>query len=214
MKLLKIGLLTLLGFILSGCSSSGIIPVITLNSSIGNYTIGGKTDNSSTTKYHGRFNISDACSIYRANPHWRKEVLKSSRKWGTPEHIFLSVIKQESGFKPNAQPLNKKGKPISSAYGISQALKGTWLTYQRNTGNHSHRRASFGDSVNFMGWYFHESHKQLRISKWDIENQYLAYHEGWGGFKKRNYRKKKWLMKVAAGLENQAWKYKQQLERC
>lgn len=197
--------------LLSGCSSSGFVPVVSLTSPYGSVTFGGSR--SSGTKYNSGFDINNACSIYKKNPSWRQDLKRVERKWGVPEHIMLAIIKQESSFKANARPI-KNGKVLSSALGYSQALKGTWKTYQRATGNFKHRRDSFGDSVNFMGWYINESHKQLRISKWDISSIYLSYHEGWGGYKKRTYRKKPWLVKIANKLKDQAWIYKKQLDRC
>jgi hypothetical protein len=38
----------------------------------------------------------------------------------------------------------------------------------------------------------------LGISRRDAYRQYLAYHEGQGGYKHRTYEKKPWLIKVSA----------------
>jgi len=58
------------------------------------------------------------------------------------------------------------------------------------------------------------SHRMLGISKWDAYNQYLAYHEGHGGYKRRTYLKKPWLVKVARKVEARAKRYRAQLARC
>jgi len=197
---------------ITGCSSSGYIPVVSLTTPIGSVTLGGS--GSSGSSHKNGFDINNACDIYKKNPSWKRHVKNSEKRWGVPEHVILAIIKQESGFRKDARPLNKYGKPISSAYSYSQALKGTWKNYQRSTGNFKHKRDSFGDAVNFMGWYMHQTTKTTGVSKWDITNQYLAYHEGAGGYKKRTYRKKPWLVKIAKRLKDDAWKYKKQLDRC
>ena len=43
---------------------------------------------------------------------------------------------------------------------------------------------------------------------------YLAYHEGWNGYKKGSYRKKPWLMSVADKVQRQSDSYKIQYESC
>jgi hypothetical protein len=65
-----------------------------------------------------------------------------------------------------------------------------------------------------MGWYSTVSQKTLGISKWDAYNQYLAYHEGHGGWKRKTYNKKKWLIGVARKVEANAKQYSTQLKRC
>lgn len=52
------------------------------------------------------------------------------------------------------------------------------------------------------------------ISKWDAKNQYLAYHEGHGGYRKKSYRKKAWLVKVADKVKRRADRYGAQLNGC
>jgi len=54
----------------------------------------------------------------------------------------------------------------------------------------------------------------LGISKWDAYNQYLAYHEGHGGFRAKSYLKKPWLIKVAQKVKKRAGQYGTQLKRC
>ena len=52
------------------------------------------------------------------------------------------------------------------------------------------------------------------ISKWDAYNQYLAYHEGHGGYKRKTFRNKDWLVKVAKKVDQRARDYGAQLKRC
>jgi hypothetical protein len=52
------------------------------------------------------------------------------------------------------------------------------------------------------------------VSKWDAYNQYLNYHEGRGGFSRKSYNKKPWLLKVARKMDNQANTYSQQFWGC
>ena len=52
------------------------------------------------------------------------------------------------------------------------------------------------------------------VSKWNAEQQYLNYHEGWTGYKKKTYRSKGWLVKVAKRVEARSNKYARQLKEC
>ena len=54
----------------------------------------------------------------------------------------------------------------------------------------------------------------LGISKNDFYNQYLAYHEGHGGWKNESYLSKKWLIEVAKNVESRAKLYNNQLKDC
>ena len=98
---------------------------------------------------------------------------------------------------------------LSSSFGYSQAIKGTWEQYKEETGNKYATRARFKDSVDFIGWYTNKTEKILKISKNDAFKQYVAYHEGWG-----NYKKKQKIILLAKRVENQSKKYKKQLQKC
>ncbi|MCV5991417.1 hypothetical protein OFO94_35690, partial [Escherichia coli] len=74
-------------------------------------------------------------------------------------------------------------------------------------------RTNFDDSIMFVGWYTHETRRQLGISLWDPYNQYLAYHEGRGGYKRGTYKRKPSLMKVARRVEQTAKTYGWQLKQ-
>jgi hypothetical protein len=52
----------------------------------------------------------------------------------------------------------------------------------------------------------------LKISKKDAFKQYVAYHEGWGGFK--NYKNNKKIIKLAKKVSKQSNIYKKQLSKC
>ena len=82
----------------------------------------------------------------------------------------MAFVKQESAFVHNAKPPRKYALGfipwgrLSSAYGYSQALDGSWDDYQDATGSWG-RRTSFEDSLDFMGWYMDQTQKELGISK-------------------------------------------------
>ena len=124
----------------------------------------------------------------------------------------------ESDFDWLAKPARQKifkvipYKRPSSSFGYSQAVKGTWEQYKKETGNKLATRARFKDSVDFIGWYTNKSETILKISKKDAFKQYLAYHEGWGNFK--HYRKNKKVIGLAKKVEKQASLYKRQLLEC
>ena len=187
MELLKNKLLILFFLFFSACSS---IPTNTLNS----------------------------CSIFNERYLWYKHTKKVEQKWGTPIYIQLAIIKMESDFDWLAKPARKKifkvipFKRPSSSFGYSQAVKGTWEQYKKETGNKLATRARFKDSVDFIGWYTNKTEKILKVSKKDAFKQYIAYHEGWGNFK--NYKDNKKVINLAQKVEKQSNIYKQQLLEC
>ncbi len=167
-----------------------------------------------------QINTSDACDIFKGYPQWRIITENTKAKWGVPVTLQLAFIKQESSFKKNAKPPRSKllgiipSKRISSAYGYSQALDGTWDDYRSSTGNTSASRKNFRDASDFIGWYVDGSHRLLKLPKTDTFNHYLAYHEGRGGFQKKTFNSKKWLLNVAKKVEKQAISYTKQIKLC
>ncbi len=163
-------------------------------------------------------NTADGCSIFSERYLWYKHAKKTSEKWGTPIYIQLAIIKMESDFDWLAKPARKKifkvipYKRPSSSFGYSQAVKGTWRQYKKETGNKYATRTRFKDSVDFIGWYTNKTEKILKISKKDAFRQYVAYHEGWGNYK--NYKKNQKVILLANKVEKQASIYKKQLLKC
>jgi len=163
-------------------------------------------------------NTSDSCSIFSERYLWYKYTKKTEKKWGTPIYIQLAIIKMESDFDWLAKPQRQKifkiipYKRPSSSFGYSQAVKGTWAQYKKETGNSLAMRARFKDSVDFIGWYTSKTESILKISKKDAFRQYLAYHEGWGNYK--NYKRNKKVISLAKKVKSQSDKYKNQLKKC
>ena len=161
---------------------------------------------------------SNSCSIFNEKYLWYKHAKSTEKKWGTPIYVQLAIIKMESDFdwlaKPQRQKLFKviPFKRPSSSFGYSQAVKGTWEQYKNETGNTLATRARFKDSVDFIGWYTDKTESLLKISKKDAFRQYLAYHEGWSGYK--NYKNNQKVIGLAKKVENQSNKYKSQLKKC
>ena len=163
-------------------------------------------------------NTADGCSIFSERYLWYKHAKKTEKKWGTPIHLQLAIIKMESDFdwlaKPNRQKIFKviPYKRPSSSFGYSQAVKGTWEQYKKETNKPLATRSRFKDSVDFIGWYTNKTEKILKISKEDSFRQYIAYHEGWGNYK--NYKKNQKVILLAKKVKNQSDKYKRQLSKC
>ena len=164
--------------------------------------------------------LDNICSIYYHNDEWQDAAYKSYKRWGTPPHILMAFVHQESRFKPDAQPKREYMLGMipmprrSSAYGYPQAKDGTWHDYMKATGNWGASRSDIEDSLDFIGWYNYQSYKRLRISRKDTFKLYLAYHEGHTGYERRNYLKKQWLIKVAKKVSNRARMYRKQQRRC
>ena len=163
-------------------------------------------------------NTSSSCSIFNERYLWYKHAKKTEEKWGTPIYVQLAIIKMESDFDWLAKPARQKifkvipFKRPSSSFGYSQAVKGTWEQYKKETGNKFATRTRFKDSVDFIVWYTNKTESILKISKKDTYRQYLAYHEGWGAYK--NYKDNQKVIILAKKVEKQADKYKAQLKKC
>ena len=165
-------------------------------------------------------NINNICDIFEEKDDWYDDSKDSFERWGVPIHVQLAIIHQESRFKYNAKtemeyflwiiPIGRK----SSAYGYAQVKDETWDWYIKSTHNWGADRDDFDDAVDFIGWYGKKTYDTLKVSKWDAKNQYLAYHEGHGGYKRKTYNKKPWLIKVAAKVDKNARKYSAQLKTC
>ena len=102
---------------------------------------------------------------------------------------------------------------VSPSYGYAQAQPPAWRDFESSMGS-SGSRDNFADAIMFIGWYTAGTQRQLGISKWDTYNQYLAYHEGRGGYSRNTYRAKPWLMQVARKVEQQSKTYGAQLGQC
>ena len=163
-------------------------------------------------------NTADGCSIFSERYLWYKHAKKTEKKWGTPIYIQLAFIKMESDFDWLARPKRLKIFKVipyrrpSSSLGYSQAVKGTWKQYKEETNNKLATRTRFKDSVDFIGWYTNKTEKLLKISKKDVFRQYIAYHEGWGNYKKYNEKPK--IILLAKKVQQQSNKYKNQLNKC
>ncbi|MEG3638803.1 transglycosylase SLT domain-containing protein [Magnetococcus sp. PR-3] len=165
-------------------------------------------------------NLDRACGVFEHQRSWTRAMEHAEKKWGLPVHVQMAIIHQESKFRADARPPRRHllwvipwGR-ASSALGYAQALDSTWDWYKQKTGNRGADRTDFADSVDFVGWYARQSHKRLNLSMWDARNQYLAYHEGHGGYERGTYKRKPWLIKVAAKVAKRAQFYRQQLSSC
>ncbi|MBV7316910.1 hypothetical protein [Shewanella sp. NIFS-20-20] len=160
------------------------------------------------------------CNIFKEHRHWYDAAKNTREKWGVPVHVPIAMMYQESSFRHNAAPPMEYFLgfiPIgraSDAYGYAQAKTITWDDYTRETGNSWSSRSNFDDAMDFMGWFIYKSHKINGVSKWDARNQYLNYHEGWGGYKRGSYKAKPWLIKVAGRVDARAKRYASQYRQC
>jgi hypothetical protein len=162
----------------------------------------------------------DACAIFRERPSWWRAVARTEERWGTPPGLVLAIIRQESSFTHDARPPREDGflffpgRRPSSAFGYAQALDATWDEYRRTADERGAERDEFRDAADFIGWYTSRSHQRLGLAWTDGRAQYLAYHEGHGGYSRGTYRSKPWLMDVAARVGANAAAYQRQIDGC
>lgn len=164
-------------------------------------------------------NTNNICSIFHGETEWYEAAKEAQNNWGTPISAMMAIMHQESRFVAHAQPKREWFLWViplprkSSAYGYAQAQDPVWSEYTSD-GHRFHSRDDFADAINFIGWYMNGSTRTLGIKKSDIYSQYLAYHEGRGGFKRKTYNKKAWLKKVASKVKRQSIRYSSQLKTC
>lgn len=164
--------------------------------------------------------IDNACVIVSERPQWLKAMAATRQKWNVPISAQMAIIYQESKFDGTARtPLSYKLGVIpmgraSSAYGYAQAIDSTWKWYLRETGNNRARRERFEDSVDFMGWYMNTTLERNGVKLDDVRNQYLAYHEGHTGYRRKSYRRKSWLVRIAGQVKDREKMYREQLVTC
>ncbi|MFT5657288.1 MAG: hypothetical protein ACI9KN_000561 [Gammaproteobacteria bacterium] len=159
------------------------------------------------------------CHIFYGEPDWYEAAVNAKKKWSTSIPGMMAIMHQESRFVGHAEPerdwflwiipLPRK----SSAYGYAQAQDPVWDEYTAD-GHAFDVRDDFDDAINFIGWYMHGSTRALGIKKPDIYSQYLAYHEGRGGFRQKSYNQKPWLKAVAAKVTRRSQRYQSQLKTC
>lgn len=165
-------------------------------------------------------NVDNLCDIFREKSSWHKAAKKSHRKWGVPEPVLMAIMHQESTFNAKVRPKRTKilwvipWKRPSSAYGYAQVLDSTWDWYRKDTGKSRAKRSNFSDAVDFIGWYCAKANKDAGISKTNARHLYLAYHEGIGGYKRRTYQSKRWLLNVAGRVDRRAQTYTAQYNKC
>ena len=159
------------------------------------------------------------CSIFEQYPEWYDAAKASEARWGTPAHILMSFVRQESAFNEDAKPPRNwfLFVPLprgSSAEGYAQAQDPAWDEYQDENGGLFRSRSDMEDALDFIGWYNDKSSSALGISKWDPKNLYLAYHEGRGGYSRGSYTSKPEVIRVAENVDRQARNYGAQLQQC
>lgn len=165
-------------------------------------------------------NIDNVCHIFKEYPQWFKDAKDVERRWKVPVPVQMAIVHQESKFEATARPPRTKllwfipWKRASTAYGYAQALNGTWKEYKRNNGGMFSSRDYFGDGVDFIGWYANSAYTKARVPRTDAYSLYLAYHEGVGGYQRRSYLKKPWLIKVAQKVKARSNVYAAQLNSC
>ena len=90
------------------------------------------------------------CAIFDQHPEWYDAARDSQDKWGTPTHILMAFVKQESAFRHDAKPprdwflvipLGRK----SSAEGYAQAKDEAWEEYEDEVGGFFKSRSDIED---------------------------------------------------------------------
>ncbi|MDH3507409.1 MAG: hypothetical protein OEQ25_09755, partial [Gammaproteobacteria bacterium] len=117
-------------------------------------------------------NVENICAIFEDKSSWYKAAKRSEERWGTPIHVQMAIIRQESTFEFDAKPPRRRllgfipwTRP-SDAYGYAQALESTWDWYKEDAGRRFADRDDFDDAIDFVGWYTHVSQRSVGFCRW------------------------------------------------
>ena len=162
------------------------------------------------------------CSIFDGRKSWYRAAAETEDRWGTSIALQMAIIKTESNFKHDARPPRgrrrffgiAKGKRPSSARGFAQALDGTWDEYKASADRPRASREVFSDATDFIGWYTARSSRSAGIAISDARSQYLAYHEGAGGFTRGSWRGNTQLIAIADRVAADTATFNRQLGAC
>jgi hypothetical protein len=152
--------------------------------------------------------------------NWHKAALKAEVEYHVSVPVLMATVHQESRFQPKARPPRTRllgfipWRRPSSAYGFGQVLDETWNEYMQKTDNRGADRDKFKDAIDFVGWYHAGTHRRHGVPVDDAYHLYLAYHEGQGGFGRRSYESKEWLMRVARKVRRRTDLYARQYQNC
>lgn len=165
-------------------------------------------------------NLDDACVIVRERPKYLRAMQETEQSWQVPVAVQMAFIYQESKFIGNNRtpvkymlgviPMGRQ----SSAYGYAQALDGTWDDYKDARGGWGAKRDNIFHATDFIGWYMAGTEESLDVPRTNARDQYLAYHEGRGGYRRGSYKGKSWLLRIAGEVEARAVLYDLQLNSC
>jgi len=165
-------------------------------------------------------NPDDLCAIFSDQDSWRGAAQQAEQRWDVGVPVMMAIIHQESRFRSQARPGWRRFLGIvpvgrlSSAYGYGQVKTATWADYTAARRRPAARRDRFEDAVDFVGWYSDVLHRSARVPKSDPFHLYLAYHEGPGGFARRSFDAKPWLLGVAHKVQLRAERYERQFQGC
>ena len=165
-------------------------------------------------------NITNVCEIFAERRNWYQAAHDSEERWRVPIAVNMAFIYQESSFRARAKPERNRflwvlpGSRQSSAFGYAQALDSTWNDYESTSGNSRASRSNFADAIDFVAWYNANSSLTNNIASSDARNLYFAYHEGNGGYQRRTYLDKPWLLDVANRVQEKSEIFSRQLSSC
>jgi hypothetical protein len=160
------------------------------------------------------------CAIFKEKRDWYSAAKDTQKKWGVPLQEPFAILYQESGFRENAKTPREHILWIipwgreSSAFGYAQAENDVWKLYKRQTGNGGASREDFDDAMDFMGWYMDQTKRINGIPTQDIYRQYLNYHEGWGGYRRKTYERKPEVKTIARNVQARSELFGQQYAGC
>lgn len=165
-------------------------------------------------------NAGNLCAVFSEKRHWQEPAAASEQRWSISAPVLMATMYHESSYRHDAKPPKRYllgfipwGR-VSDAHGYAQATDSTWEVYVKKENRWFASRERFADAIDFIGWYHRGSVNELGISPQDSRQLYLAYHEGRGGYRRKSFNHKPWLLRYSDRVAETSQRYRQQLASC
>lgn len=115
---------------------------------------------------------------------YAQEIERSDNpKYGrVPASTILAFARFESGFRPDARPLDKNGKPLSTAEGLGQFINKTWARFQaENPEFKDALRTDPKASLCAIAWYAKQNGNAVSVDATAVGSAGMLYEAHFAG---------------------------------
>ncbi|MGH1462428.1 MAG: hypothetical protein ACRBB6_10350 [Neptuniibacter sp.] len=139
------------------------------------------------------------CEVLQENEEWVEPIVNAQSRYGTPASLTLALLEM---------PLSD----IEKRHIYPRTAD--WDEYRVRTENWAASTRSPRYSVDFIGWFTHETLKRNNVRWSDVSAHYLSYRLGHGGYHRFEPDKYPELQQQAERVTLQAQRWHQELKTC